>query len=309
LNEINESNFSRFTSKDIKYHSFKLLETCFYKPAEMINEKGSLVPFGMILPKIYNSYKNVRKSTCVFISKSYEKAELKNNWILHQSFKFGLVNINQLNNIDNAELTSFNKKVKNHYRELGYLLDSEVALDFNALVHVNKVITEVEAEFGQSIYGVISMIQPRPHEYSVEKLRKLMIAARKNKEKILKNRFINYTNGLESIVELVSGLELEKEGIEMNHCVGGYSSAIKHGHSFIFAMRNASGKRMTMELQHETDPEKENCFRINQIVGIKNTNILEDEVSTLLDLIEPIYPLSNRYSFFVRNSPFDDIPF
>jgi hypothetical protein len=309
LTAINESNFSRFTAKDIKYNSFKLLEMCVYNPAKMIEEKGSIVPFGMILPKIYNSYKNVRKSTCVFINKGYEKDLLKNNCILNQSYQYGLVNINQLNNIDNAQITSFHKKIKNHFREIGYLLDSEVVVDFNALMHVNEVITEVEAEFGQSIYGVISMIQPRPHEYSVEKLRKLMIAARKNKEKILKDRVINYTNGLESIVELVSGLELEKEGIEMNHCVGGYSRAIEDGNSFIFAMRNASGKRMTMELQHEYEPNKEHCFRISQIFGVKNTIIIEDEVSTLLDIVEPIYELSNRDSFFINNSPCEAIPF
>lgn len=58
--------------------------------------------------------------------------------------------------------------------------------------------------------------------------------------------------GTKEIIPLTKPIELEVEGQEMHHCVGGYSSSVEKGQSYIYAVRmlNDEGKleRATLEL-------------------------------------------------------------
>jgi hypothetical protein len=90
-------------------------------------------------------------------------------------------------------------------------------------------------------------------------------------------------------VGLCSEVELLEEGAAMRHCVGSYADACAQGHSRIFSLRDADGKRLaTLEIK----PEKsrgEVSWPIAQLRGVCNDLVVDPRALALADLVARRY--------------------
>jgi hypothetical protein len=72
----------------------------------------------------------------------------------------------------------------------------------------------------------------------------------------------------ESVVELISNIDLNLEGEDLNHCVGGYGSALKGKRSRIFSVRYKKKRRSTLEIV----VGEKGLAKIKQHYGFSNSN-------------------------------------
>lgn len=83
-----------------------------------------------------------------------------------------------------------------------------------------------------------------------------------------------------TIRELVTASELQREGEEMRHCVGGYARAVEDGRSIIISFRHPEGKlRSTLELKKDGK-----AYRVVQHRAFANKNPSEKELEIGLEI-------------------------
>lgn len=73
------------------------------------------------------------------------------------------------------------------------------------------------------------------------------------------------------ITELTTTRELKLEGLELSHCVGGYSTVVREGRSRIFKIRY-NNEKATLELNLNTNA-KTPYYEVNQLKGFKNSAV------------------------------------
>jgi hypothetical protein len=154
---------------------------------------------------------------------------------------------------------------------------------------------------------------------SLDETRRIANNYLKDLDKHIKERIIDFETEDYKVKELITKLELKKEGAELKHCVAGYGESIKRGESIIiqFIPKNKNGTRCTMELspsikQHplsvfgkKLNVIKSNYF-IYQIRGKSNESVVLD--TSLYEAFEKInsslafLPLS-----YVTHMSFKDI--
>jgi len=106
------------------------------------------------------------------------------------------------------------------------------------------------------------------------------------------------------IIDILNNrFDLQKEGRELNHCVGGYGNAIESGRSIIAAL-NKKGQdktrqyRITVELQgiNRNGPiEKKGTYSIKQARGFNNKTMeMTDEVALAMIALNKQFPFYNE---------------
>lgn len=90
----------------------------------------------------------------------------------------------------------------------------------------------------------------------------------------------------EFIKELRTTRDLKIEGLELKHCVGGYSSAVKDGRSRIFKIRK-NGHKATLELLIHCKEEK-TFFEVNQLRGLQNSEADKEIVKLVNEFVKTL---------------------
>lgn len=308
---LSNTNFSKNGQSQVVGQYTEDLELLLYdlrsREKEFYNEKSASGFFNRMhsnnahsvvyaLPKVYKSFKKIRNKTIHFINDSIHKSDkYKGGYKYTKNFIDWLVTYNQAkligmeayNYIQEGDLIKFARRLKNH-SEIDYLID---IIEPKDIPRINTVFDNLEEEFGEMIYGVLSRKYFNKEFLQEEVLRVFIESAIKLENEDLKEREIDYKEGNAFVKELIRGTELREEGDYMGHCVGGYSVSIKNGSCLIFSMQNESYKRMTMEIAPAVTPSGESYYQIIQIKGKRNIGITYEESKSLLTEINKTYKI------------------
>lgn len=132
-------------------------------------------------------------------------------------------------------------------------------------------------------------------------------------EKELREEFTDIlTNPIEipdrfkqSFEELVSRGSLKLEGLELDHCVGGYYSSVKNGRCKIFKIRSNEEKATLEVMINQSFSEDDDSVEwrvsskriyLGQVRGVKNCKISEELFKVVNEFIEAIEPQFNKES-------------
>lgn len=88
-----------------------------------------------------------------------------------------------------------------------------------------------------------------------------------------------------NFTELCTKHSLRKEGLEMNHCVGGYSIVVESGQSHIFKIR-LNDEKATLEVGLSNKGTESQFFYDKQLKGIKNSRVSKEMERLASDFID-----------------------
>lgn len=316
IRELENSNFIRYSNEcKEKYGRYYLQEieasfsNILYSDSQRNKYFSDSFSLVFALPKIFNSYKNVRKNVVYFFNdycrfdflqeRDFSEKEINDFKkialpLVHDVlFPKVFINVEQLNNIDMYVLKSLFAKSSKH-SELANLISNSTVEELYAMA---KELELLENEFGEMIYPVIERNVYYPRDITFENVAPFVRNLIAQKNVPLKERLVDSKNDFGEIKELISGLELYNEGKEMGHCVGGYTLQVKAGNSLIFASKTTEGERGTLEIRPFEDKEKGTLYKVNQYYGRFNRRLVYEDVEPFLKEVDKVYkilPLSDK---------------
>jgi len=267
--------------------------------------------FGIILPNVYNSLKNTRKSTRLYV----EKDDKKDGFIL-DILKHG----DKVNSNDIQKWKKNSSIFKKHPRlkDLFFVSDLTVAEKNTIIENIRKVDKETEVLIGY-IETNYNKVYPKKL-LTIDGCREIANNYLKELNVPLTTRLVDFETNNYKIKQLISKKELIDEGNELGHCVGGYGANVKKGKSIIvqFVPKNKNGTRCTMELQPTIRDVNnpylfkrkfsfvKNNYYIQQIYGKSNSKVVLDR-----GMYEAFEEISKKFSFlpisYIDSSIFKDI--
>ncbi len=148
------------------------------------------------------------------------------------------------------------------HKLIGYTLAQQAA--------IVKGIKALAKKYGQLAWGVVETRIPADSLISMDEIERFIIERKREQKNVLVSEFLSLPmtiNGFR-IRELVTGGELEREGEQMRHCVGGYDWNVKQGHSRIISIRKGNDREFwsTVEVKRK-DPSLPWCAKSNLVIA------------------------------------------
>jgi len=224
------------------------------------------------------------------LSRTRTLAELKIKWDLLNGYKnnqackrilnhdgisrvFALINPDFIKdgNWDIKHLRRIDRFAERH-GSLAYIFNKAKRLSLHDQLKAIQLIEYVAKREGQYVIGLIERARSIPHQitkewiYSLVDQYKLKYGGQlKDREDLSRFKYAKY------VEELITYDALHAEGKKMNHCVGGYVSAVKNNYSIIFHIEY-EGESSTLEVYQETGMAGETILDISQHKAVKNSH-------------------------------------
>ena len=272
------ASFSRedILSLDRNFDFKKTYENMFKGEIVGVNNTSpnSAIAYIKAIPQIYKAMTKTRKNIMHFIDKTLFKS----------FFSLKIAGLEDFHKIPEKDWILLKRIYKKHPDLIINLSERLSALE---IMRVINIVYKLEKEYGEIIYGALES-RYIPGEFIYEdSLTEYIKYIHKIKNEQLKERLVDYVGEYGVARELISGLELEKEGSEMNHCVSGYSRKVLHGKSIIISCKNSENKRFTIELS--PIDKKKLKYKIIQVQKRFNKRTELSECKDLLKIINNSY--------------------
>jgi len=180
-------------------------------------------------------------------------------------------------NVTPAQMASMDKITKAH--SISHMFPRKtLELDFARFLLIKKEV----AKRGLWVYGALENRIPCEGLSDSEVIEHLDKSEQYLGQVLKKASLPTVQLGPYSVKELTTGMELVTEGVELHHCIGGYSQSVKQGYSEVFSFRAGLDPNNWFTAEFKTKDFVSYCSQVN---GLLNRSLTDDEFAKVRTLL------------------------